>query len=253
MQEAKSDFCEYCQKTLHRFWYWNFHSKTCDLAKFITPNMLLLIQIYQKWKNTKADLLLNTNICKCNSFYWNHNWLIWFTILRDVFNFSKCLQHLTKRQPDGWTDTDRHRIIVSALTSASPRQKVQTYLEFNTPTISKMMSSNMVHEREKVIENTSRTTQWCTYNETNMVHEREKVIENTSRTTQWCTYNETNMVHEREKVIENITRTSEWVITLWRSCELFLHRDTYNETNIFCNSSSSSPLFILGLHILANG
>jgi len=35
------------------------------------------------------------------------------------------------------------------------------------PTISNMMSSNMVHERANVTENTKRTTQWWTWKQIN--------------------------------------------------------------------------------------
>ena len=53
----------------------------------------------------------------------------------------------------------------SKLDHISGQHKIKgqnTYLESSTPTISKIMSSNIVHEREKVVENMSWTKVWCT-------------------------------------------------------------------------------------------
>jgi len=48
------------------------------------------------------------------------------------------------------------------------------HLESRTPTISKIISSNIVHERAKVMLKTNNTTQWWTYRHTDtlLVHQQ---------------------------------------------------------------------------------
>ncbi len=49
----------------------------------------------------------------------------------------------------------------------------------------------------------------------------------------WLCYGLAGMNVEKLTIVnDTIARTSEWVITLWRSCELFLSRDMQDDWNI---------------------